>query len=381
MPDDGGHGGIEQPVVIHIGSASIAAGFAGDDEPRVRFPAVVGWPRSKGVMVGMGKKDHYPGHEAASKRGLCNLSYPIERGSVAGWRDLEKLLHYCFYVELRVAPENHAVIVTDFTLNPTGSREKLTQLLLEVLRAPAMNVCQVAVLDMLAADRTTGVAVHVDDGVTNVVAVKDERAVPHASIRLDVGGDDLTAFMLKLVADRGEQTPPQTLREIIPTVKESLAYVALDYPGELSRNPQPTNPAKTHELSDGQVISFGKELFQGPEVLFRPSLIGRDSPGIHQAVFKAIMSCDAPIRSELFANIVLAGPESTYPGLAERLEREMKTLAPPATKIGVIAPPMRKDAAWIGGSILAMRDLPAQWWMTQNEYEEHGAQCIHTKAF
>jgi len=43
-------------VVLENGSRMFKAGFAGDDAPKSVFPAIVGRPRHKGVMVGMGKK-------------------------------------------------------------------------------------------------------------------------------------------------------------------------------------------------------------------------------------------------------------------------------------------------------------------------------------
>ena len=46
----------DEAVVIDNGSATIKAGFAGDDAPRAVFPAIVGWPRHTampgGVMLG-----------------------------------------------------------------------------------------------------------------------------------------------------------------------------------------------------------------------------------------------------------------------------------------------------------------------------------------
>ena len=51
-------------LVVDNGSRMCKAGFAGDDAPRAVFPSIVGRPRHKGVMVGMGQKDAYVGDEA-----------------------------------------------------------------------------------------------------------------------------------------------------------------------------------------------------------------------------------------------------------------------------------------------------------------------------
>lgn len=356
-------------VVIALGDGVITAGFAGDDGPKSIIPAVVGRPTSSGSTV-------YVGDEALAKKDELTLSYPIQDGIVTNWDDMEEILHHV-YEKLLVSPKEQPLLIMESAQTSKEDREQLAAMLFGVFEVPSIYVDVDALMSLYASGRTTGIVVQAGKGVAHVVPIYEGSVLSYAVTSFDMGGRDLADYMMEMLTERGYSFTTAADREIAADIVAQTSYVALDFEQEMQTAANSTSLEKSYTLPDGQVITIENERFRCPEAMFQPAMMDATFSGIHEAIYSSIMKCDVDIRTDLYANIVLAGSNTMFPGIADRLQKEISGLVPPTMKIKIIASPEGSISDWKGGSILASLSTFQQQWVTKQRYDEEGSSVIH----
>eukprot|EP01124_Arcella_intermedia_P006336 TRINITY_DN1373_c0_g1_i12.p1 TRINITY_DN1373_c0_g1~~TRINITY_DN1373_c0_g1_i12.p1 ORF type:complete len:349 (+),score=74.80 TRINITY_DN1373_c0_g1_i12:143-1048(+) len=300
--------------------------------------------------MAVGRKDHYVGDNAQNLRGILELSYPIRRGIVVNWDDMEKLFNQAFYNEMKVAPEEHPLLISEPPLNPKANKEKMQQVMFETFNVPAYYPAIGGLLTGYSFGRHRMMVLDVGEGLCFAINIVDGHCDPYAIEKRDFGGSDLTEWLGRLLESRGHAFRRSGEMEVVKSIKERECYVSEDLEHD-AKMPK----VVSYKLPDGHTIRLGRELFDCPEALFQPYLVGREDIGVHELLFRGIMNVDVDSRRDLLDNVVLSGGTTLLPGFPERLQKELSSLA--SAPVRVIAPRERDVSVWNGGSILASMPL------------------------
>lgn len=292
---------------------------------------------------------------------------------------MERLWHHTFYNELRVAPEEHPILLSESVLNPRANREKSTQIMFETFNAPGFGMTPSAVLSLYTSGRENGLTVQSGDRTTSIVPISQGSVYLPGVVTMPFGGRDVTDYLMKILSERGYAFTTTAEREIVRDLKEKLCYVAEDFDTEMSRANYSSECERNYELPDGQVITIGNERFRSPEILFQPSMIGLETNGIARSIASSISKSPVELRKDLTSNIVLAGGNTMFEGISERLLSALQVFYRDSLPVKVISPPERKYSSWIGGSILASLSTFQEMWISKQEYDEAGPGIIHRK--
>ena len=366
-------------VVIDNGTGFIKAGLSGEDCPRINEPTVIGVPKNPGIMLGMDQKDFYVGHEAVDKAIFLNMYEPVVNGYIENWDNMEHIWTQ-IYQDLNLSSKENPLFFVDTPLTPRAVRERMAEFVFDKFEPPFLYMYTGSVLSLFASGKTTGLVVDSGEGRTHAVPIYEGFALPHGILKVDISGRDITLMLESLFKKTVPIFNNGNYRSEIVKIKEQFCQVASDF-DFLKKTTEESDSREEYKLPDGSSIMIGLEKYNCPEILFSPSQIGKNCPGLADTVFKAISNCDANIKKDLYGNIVLAGGNCMLKKLADRLKKDVKALAPSTMPAEVTAPPERAYSAWLGGSILASIDSFKPMFISKAEYAESGALIVYKKCF
>ncbi|MEE6520729.1 hypothetical protein FKM82_018655, partial [Ascaphus truei] len=364
-------------VIIDIGTCSCKAGYAGLPKPSCVVSSTVGKHIQETAKTGDNRKETFVGIEKETAKIPLKLVNPLRHGIVVDWNSIEDIWEYMFLKEMKIPPEEHAVLVSDPPLSPTTNREKYAEMMFETFCTPALHIAHQSRLSMYSYGKTSGLVVECGHGVTYVVPIYEGYILPNITVRVDYAGADITNYLMKLLNESGNRFREDHLH-IIENMKNKCCYISSDLHHEL--NLPPNEYIADYELPDGQLITIGKERFLCSEALFKPALIGSSQPGIQAITTSCISNCDATLKKNMLNNVLLCGGTTMLEGFPERLQKELNKMSPHEKPL-ISASPERNFSVWTGGSILASLKSFQQLWVYRKEYDEHGPFVIYRKCF
>eukprot|EP01033_Poteriospumella_lacustris_P014730 gene14730-10537_t len=364
-----------QAVIVDNGSYSIKSGKVGDEKPTSVLSSVVGHARED-------PNQRFVGNELQLKRDVLDLTYPIEKGIISNWDDMEALWTHVFTNDLAIKPEEHPIFLTESPFNPSENREKTIQLMFEKYHFPGVYLHTTAPLALIASGRGSGCVIDSGHGATCILPVHGGRLLKDHIHRLDIAGKELTFYQMHLLRQSGVSFPQYNSGLVdCGSIKESLGYVAVDFDAEVTRmQDAPHEITETYTLPDGQQVTVTDARFRCPEVLFKPRLVAQpETNALPLIIQQSISSCDAKMHKALYNNILLLGGNTLFPHFDDRIKEEIRMLAPKGTTIRVLAPADRQIAPWKGAVVTTAMSSFLEKWITKEEYEEEGVSVVHRK--
>lgn len=420
---------MQSTIVLDAGSSSVKAGCGTATAPTF-FPSLAGREKYKSLFLKTSSPDVVAvGSEAAKRRGLLHLTYPIQHGTIVDW-DAWQLLLRQVEQQLDISFAERNVFWVEHPFSSRPQRARLAQVLFEEKGALGLGVGIAPLLSLYATGNTTGIVLDVGEGVSSVAAAVEGYAVSEMMQREDFGGGTVTQYLQRLLREYGSYNSAcpaggrgggAVIRAFNPSrcgAERELVSAIKEQRCEVSPHPAPTSASamglvegtvaasgggngdnvghdaafldlaqavaatvpKKHRLPDGTELTLGYELLQAPEVLFNPALVGKEHAGLAGIVANAVRVADIELRAELCQHVYLTGGSTLLSGFGQRFLSELLQLTPRDCKVRVSAPAERSHMAWLGASFLTrLSTFPEQMIVSRAEFLEEGERALHSR--
>ncbi|TNN60319.1 Actin-related protein 5 [Liparis tanakae] len=172
--------------------------------------------------------------------------------------------------------------------------------------------------------------------------------------------------------------------ELEPPMDEGdgVALIDPDFPEDAL----PEKPANVVQpmfnMAEYHQLFVGTERLRCPELMFQPSPTGEDQMGLMETLQYVLARYTPEQQEALVSNVFLTGGNMQYPGMKQRVERELLAMRPFQSHFKVRMASRPALDAWYGARDWALQHLPsgeggaAEGWISRQEYEEKGGEYL-----
>jgi len=280
-----------------------------------------------------------------------------------------------FYNELRIAPEEGAVIITESSFGQPANREKLTQIMFETFSVAGLMILPASVLALRSFGLPTGLSIHSGETATEIVPVVDNAPLREFAGDYPVTGSLVSGYLFKTMKEFNGGPSNSAVQSIIKDIKTRHCFASLD--------PSSQSPVKAQfELPDGSFANVDDASWMCVEPIFYPELISIHARPLVLTIVDIVKKCPKRVQQLLLENIVLSGRNLLFPGFAQRLEKDLKELIGDAN-VKVVVKQHKADSGagfevWAGASIEGTRADFANVCLVKEQYDEFGPAAIHS---
>ncbi|TXT60622.1 MAG: Actin-like protein [Promethearchaeota archaeon] len=378
-----------RPIIIDVGTANFRMGWGGEDYPEIISPSVYvdksDYLFNSEVIEGLEEifleeKDedlYLYGNKALNYQNILKVHEFKKEGN---YNILSKFFHH-YYKKLEI-PEEYRYLQPIIILSPfimtDMEKTKLKRIFFNEYHFPYLVFLSERKAILSTLNKASGVIINIGEANAYLSTILHGFSNIMARDIFPISGETITDYFLNLILQgKGSKTSVYLDKWLAREIKEKTALCVMNYENELRKVKEGlTKYDRTIKLPDNSSLKINSERFKVIEPFFNPKLIHIDYPGLAESIANIIKFWDRENWAELLGNVVLSGGASLITGFKERLKMELKEFFSPKLqpKIKIIAVSGRDTMAWIGASILFMKDKLDEGWIKNPELETQKTQ-------
>ncbi|XP_058807177.1 actin-related protein 6 isoform X2 [Phymastichus coffea] len=347
----------------------------------------------------------FTGNQIEECRDMAGLYFmlPFQKGYLINWDVQKTVWDHIFSKDCcNVNFGETSMIITEPPFNFASIQEAMAEIFFEeydVASLLRINPSTLANFHYRHENPTAKCCIIVDVGYSfcYISPYVNDMRIKAGIRRIDVGGKLLTNHLKEILSYRQLNVMDETY--VVNQVKEDSCFVSQDFYADMEtakRGFKNNTIVKDYVLpdfttlkrgmlvdvgteTDQQVLRMNNERFSIPEIMFHPCDVGIKQMGISEAIMDCLKACAEETWPHLLANIILTGGSVLFPGFKERIETDIRSLAPDEYEINVHLPDDPITFAWEGGKLLAKDSGYSSLIVKREEYEEEGHNVCYDK--